>query len=58
MAQPADIPGFREFAQESGLTFKPSDDFKMANIEAREELYQELGRRIWSMDAIREAGNG
>lgn len=55
---PADIPGFREFARESGLPFEPTDDFKMANIEAREELYQELGRRIWSMDAIREAGNG
>ncbi len=55
---PADIPGFREFARESGLPLEPTDDFKMANIEAREELYQELGRRIWSMDAIREAGNG
>ena len=56
--QPADIPGFREFARESGLPFEPCDDFKKANIEAREKLYQELGRRIWGMDAIREAGNG
>ena len=46
------------FARESGLPFEPADDFKMANIEAREELYQKLGRRIWSMEAIREAGNG
>ena len=58
VTQPAGIPGFREFARESGLPFEPCDDFKKANIEAREKLYQELGRRIWSMDAIRQAGNG
>lgn len=58
VAKPDDPPGFREFAWESGLPFEPSDDFTLANIEAREELYQELGQGIWSMDAIREAGNG
>ena len=58
MTQPAESPGFCEFARESGLPFERCDDFKKANIEAREKLYQELGRRIWSMDAIRETGNG
>ena len=58
VTQPAESPGFCEFARESGLPFERCDDFKKANIEAREKLYQELGRRIWSMDAIRETGNG
>ena len=57
VTQPADIPGFREFVRESGLPFEPCDDFRKANLETREKLYQELGRRIWSMDTIREAGN-
>ena len=58
VTEPAHIPGFREFARKSGLPFEPCDDFSIANLETREKLYQELARRIWSMDAIREAGSG
>ena len=53
----ADIPAFSTFVKESGLPFEPCEEFKRGDLETREKLYQGLGRRIWSMEAIREAAN-
>ena len=57
VTRPADIPGFGEFVAKSGLPFEPCEEFRKADLEAREKLYGKLGRRIWSMEAIREAAN-
>ena len=57
MTPPSDIPGFSDFVERSGLPFEPCGDFGKADLEAREKLYQELGQRIWSMEAIREAAD-
>ena len=52
VTHPADIS---EFMTESGLPFTPCEEFRKADLEARERLYQRLGRRIWGIEAICDA---
>ena len=40
-------PGFLQFVQSSGLPFKPYDDFKMAGINERAELYKSILKWNW-----------
>lgn len=40
-------PGFLQFVQSSGLPFKPYDDFKMAAINERAELYKSILKWNW-----------
>ncbi|HEY3566879.1 MAG TPA: DUF262 domain-containing protein [Thermoanaerobaculia bacterium] len=47
-------PGFRRFIEESGLPFQPHPEFKKADLDARQTLYQELAERIWSPDRLME----
>lgn len=49
-------PGFLHFLQESGLRFRAHAEFKKADLDARQELYQKLAEEIWSPDRLdREA---
>jgi hypothetical protein len=41
-------PGFKRLIQESGLPFRAHTDFKKADLEARQVLYQQLAERIWN----------
>lgn len=49
-------PGFRRFREDSGLPFKAHPDFRKADLDDRQALYQKLAERIWSPENIlREA---
>src|SRR5439155_11010565 len=51
-------PGFLHFVEESGLPFRAHTEFKKADLDARQGLYQRLAERIWSPDRIaQEAGS-
>jgi hypothetical protein len=45
-------PGFRRFLDESGLPFKAHAEFKKADLDARQDLYQQLAERIWNPDNL------
>jgi hypothetical protein len=49
-------PGFRSFREESGLPFRTHPEFKKADLDARQSLYQNLAEQIWSSEnLLREA---
>jgi hypothetical protein len=49
-------PGFRRFIDDSGLPFRPHAEFRKADLDVRQALYQELAEQIWSPDRLtREA---
>ena len=52
-----DEPGFCRFADRSGLPFfrENTGEFTSADVDARQALYAELARRIWSVKEIRKA---
>jgi hypothetical protein len=41
-------PGFKRFIQESGLPFRLHAEFKKADLDDRQRLYQKLADQIWS----------
>jgi hypothetical protein len=41
-------PGFRRFLKQSGLPFHPHAEFRMADLDDRQELYGLLADYIWS----------
>jgi hypothetical protein len=41
-------PGFLRFVQETGLPFKPYEQFKRDDLEERSMLYRQLAERIWN----------
>lgn len=45
-------PGFAQFVQQSGLPFKPKEQFEKADLEERRHLYQQIAERIWSPDRL------
>ena len=45
-------PGFRRFLDESGLAFQPHAEFKKADLDARQELYQKLAEQIWNPEKL------
>lgn len=50
-------PGFRRFVKESGLDFRPHREFKKADLDARQTLYQQLAERVWNPEnLLREVG--
>jgi hypothetical protein len=50
-------PGFRRFIDQSGLAFRAHVDFRKADLDARQLLYQQLAEQIWSPDRlVQEAG--
>lgn len=49
-------PGFRKFRDETGLTFRPHENFKKADLDARQELYRDIAEQIWDPGVLqREA---
>jgi hypothetical protein len=49
-------PGFRAFMEQSRLPFRAHAEFKKADLNTRQALYQQLADRIWSPDRLaREA---
>ena len=49
-------PGFRRFMEDTGLAFQPYAEFRKAEMDARQELYQALAEEIWNpANLIREA---
>jgi len=47
-------PGFKRFLAESGLPFRPLAEFRKADLDGRQTLYQSLAQRIWSPDRLAE----
>ena len=47
-------PGFKQFIERSGLPFHPHLEFKKADLDARQKLYQLLAERIWNPDRLFE----
>lgn len=45
-------PGFLRFIKQSGLLFRPHDEFKKVDLDARQALYQQLAERIWDPDVL------
>lgn len=43
-------PGFKQFVNKSGLSFKPYDEFKRASITERGELYKAILKWNWGID--------
>ena len=46
-------PGFQEFIQRSRLSFHPCSNFKKADLDDRQRLYQQLAKRIWNPERLR-----
>ena len=45
-------PGFRGFMERAGLPFAPHAEFKKADLNTRQTLYQQLADRIWSPERL------
>lgn len=45
-------PGFKRFIEESALPFRAHREFRKADLDARQTLYQKLAERIWSPDRL------
>ena len=45
-------PGFLKFITESGLPFKPDPQFKRADLDARQDLLQQIAERIWDPELL------
>lgn len=45
-------PGFVQFVARSGLAFRPHEHFKKADLDARQELYRQIAKRIWDPSRV------
>ena len=46
-------PGFRQFIERTKLPFRAHPEFKKADLDARQQLYQQLAERIWNPERLR-----
>jgi uncharacterized protein with ParB-like and HNH nuclease domain len=46
-------PGFLRFKSESGLEFKPHEEFKKKDLDERQNLYIEIAEKIWSPERLK-----
>ena len=46
-------PGFQKFIQRNHLKFSPCSNFKKADLDGRQKLYQQLAKRIWNPERLR-----
>lgn len=51
-------PGFRRFVQRSCLPFRPHPEFKKADLDARQSLYQKLAEQIWNPENLLRMAEG
>lgn len=49
-------PRFLRFIERSGLPFHAHEEFKKADLDARQQLYTQLAEQVWDPDRLREAG--
>ena len=47
-------PAFLNIIQEHNLLFKPYSEFKKADLDERQALYQKLCEGIWNPDLLRQ----
>ncbi|RME96008.1 MAG: DUF262 domain-containing protein [Alphaproteobacteria bacterium] len=47
-------PGFKRLIEQSGLPFRPHAEFRKADLDARQALYQRLAERIWDPKRLEE----
>lgn len=47
-------PGFRRFIEGSGMPFRAHGEFRKADFDARQALYQQLAEQIWSPERLDE----
>ncbi len=45
-------PGFLAYKERSRLLFQPHDEFKKADLDARQRLYQKIAEEIWNLDRL------
>jgi hypothetical protein len=45
-------PGFKRFIEESKLPFRPHPEFKKADLDLRQRLYQQLAELIWNPERL------
>ena len=45
-------PGFAQFVQQSGLPFKPKEEFNKADLEERQSLYRAIAEQVWKPDRL------
>ena len=50
-----DIAGFRRFLENSGFNFQPHGVFLKADLDARQELFQQLAEHVRSTDRLERA---
>lgn len=48
-------PGFRDLVTDTGLPFRPHAEFKKADLDARQKLYQALAELVWSPENLQKA---
>lgn len=46
-------PGFLQLLQKTGLPFKPFDDFKKADFDARAAVYRGMAHELWSVERLK-----
>lgn len=51
-------PGFNRFLGESALSFRAHAEFKKADLDARQVLYQQIAERIWKPDRLAQELEG
>ncbi|MBO3462171.1 DUF262 domain-containing HNH endonuclease family protein [Aetokthonos hydrillicola Thurmond2011] len=45
-------PGFLAYKERSGLPFQPHEEFKKADLDTRQKLYQKIAEEIWNPDRL------
>ncbi len=45
-------PGFQRFIEVSGLPFRAHPEFRKADLDARQQLYQQLAEQIWNPERL------
>jgi len=45
-------PGFRRFADETGLPLRAHPKFKKTDLDARQDLYRALAEQIWNPENL------
>lgn len=41
-------PGFLQYAERTGLCFRPHEEFKRADLDKRQDLYRTIAEEIWN----------
>jgi hypothetical protein len=51
-------PGFLRFIETTGLPFKAHDEFKKADLDARQSLYTQLAELVWNPGRLQTDASG